>query len=901
MADNYILPFLWMRGEAEEVIRKEIEKISECGIRSFCVEARPHKDFCGTLWWRDMDIVIDEAKKRNMTIWILDDKHFPTGYANGLIKDKYPERKKQYIGCTTCDITGSRHSRTLNVKRMLKPVIGFWQIGDPVNEEERAGNSLLSIIAVKAYEGDLFYEDTVDLTDTYNAETGMSEFTLPEGQWRIHCIYRTRTDGGDEDYINMLDKESAYTQIEGVYETHYRHYGQEFGKTIAGFFSDEPQLGNSHDPVGGHRLGLKNERLPWSNELEAMLRVRYGEQYVSMLPFLFESSFEKIKEPQMRYDYMDCVSKLYAENFSNAIGRWCAKHHVEYIGHVVEDNSTHSRLGMGDAHWFRAMEGQDMAGVDIIGGQYCFGAPTQMHSSMVESDGEFYQYTLGRLGASSGHLDPKKKGRTMCELFGAYGWSFGVRNMKYLLDHMFTQGVNYLVPHAFSMAEYPDPDCPPHFYARGHNPEFPWFAKLMKYADRVCSLMNGGRHVPSVAVLYDGEADWTGERMPMQKVLRKLSENQIESDIICTDMLRRPDRYNTRLKDGKLTINEVTFNALIVPYSRYLPAEIAKFAQMSGAFPVIFTDNFPKQFLKDENGYFSQEISLQTNVISVPLDDLVSDLVSSGLVQPALSPASDAISYYHYQKNNDIHMFFNESPDEAYSGTFAIGSEKTVCFYDAKNDEMQNAEIQNKDNGRTVLIELKPGESCILITGNCKEKKAAGFHLSYGQQLRECSKVLDLSKDWKVEKTTAVRYPDFDEAETVCELLPINDKNPDFSGIIRYTKEFKLDIVPDSAFFTADQVYDVMSLYVNERYAGYQLTPPFQLPVTGLLKEGNNTIRVEVATTPAREQQKFPHPPFDFSHETMDPTGMAGDIKLYYKTQGLYEKECTDVKSNIRK
>ena len=79
MDNNYIFPFLWMRGEPEEVIREEISKIAECGIRAVCVEARPHKDFCGPGWWHDMDIVLDEAKKRDMKIWILDDKHFPTG------------------------------------------------------------------------------------------------------------------------------------------------------------------------------------------------------------------------------------------------------------------------------------------------------------------------------------------------------------------------------------------------------------------------------------------------------------------------------------------------------------------------------------------------------------------------------------------------------------------------------------------------------------------------------------------------------------------------------------------------------------------------------------------------------------------------------------------------------
>lgn len=97
-----------------------------------------------------------------MKIWILDDKHFPTGYANGLIEKKYPERKKQYIAYTTADVFGSEHLRTLNITRMLRPTIVFWGIGNPVNHEERAKNTLISITALRFHESNKFSEDIID-------------------------------------------------------------------------------------------------------------------------------------------------------------------------------------------------------------------------------------------------------------------------------------------------------------------------------------------------------------------------------------------------------------------------------------------------------------------------------------------------------------------------------------------------------------------------------------------------------------------------------------------------------------------------------------------------------------------------------------------------------------------
>ena len=111
-------------------------------------------------------------------------------------------------------------------------------------------------------------------------------------------------------------------------------------------------------------------------------------------------------------------------------------------------------------------------------------------------NGSFYHYGLGKLGSSAAAIEPLKKGNSMCEIFGAYGWGEGVRLEKYLLDHFMVRGINHFVPHAFSAKEYPDPDCPPHFYAHGNHPQYRHFGALMAYSNRVLELLNGGVILP---------------------------------------------------------------------------------------------------------------------------------------------------------------------------------------------------------------------------------------------------------------------------------------------------------------------------------------------------------------------------------------------------------------------
>ncbi len=878
MEHNHIFPFLWMRGEEEQVLRTEIGKIDECGIKAVCLESRPHEEFCKEGWWHDVDIVLDEAKKRGMKVWILDDQHFPSGYANGMIKE-HPERRKLYLACSKAFVRGYPERRlSLDVRRMCKPAVeDIRDIPDAAkNNKERENNRLFSVVAVKVEEGKLLNEETLDLTKS--VEGDYAHFTLPEGMWAVFVFYFTRTDGGDETRINLLDKVSAHSMIEAVYEPHFARYADEFGKTIAGFFSDEPQFGNLRESSFEAALGRKSMPLPWSHELEKMLQERYENGFNCYLPFLFQDSAEKIMQDEIRYDYMDCVSRLYQKNFSDCLGNWCEEHGVEYIGHVVEDCGTHSRLGLGAAHYFRAMSGQHMAGFDCIGEQVVFGAPTQERTFFggLKGDGEFFHYALGKMASSSGHLDPKKKGRTMCELFGAYGWNFGVRDMTYVLNHLLVKGANELVPHAFSMANYPDPDCPPHFYAHGNNPEFPYFAKLMKYANRMCELLSKGVHVASVAVLYDAEADWIGDSMPMQKVCRELLENQIDLDIVSMDMLENLSSYNGSIQENILTINGVRFDALVVPRTRAIPWHFAEWLSQKGDFPVLFIDALPGIIWENKAPEEARDLSAHCQ--TVPLEKLVKVLRRGKSYDITIEPSFPDLSFYHYRKDGEILVLLNESAWKTFSGTVSLPAKKRMIVYDPFTDCYENIPQQKKRSCTTLAVELAPAETLVLVED--KGQVCTRVHRSFKEQRAGLTKQ-DISKGWAVSMVRAAKYPAFPTEEWKEALKPISEELPDFSGIIRYRKTVTFEEPPKTAVLICKEVYEVMRVLVNGEEAGFRLHPPYQVDLSGYLKAGENELIIEVATTPAREQLSFPQPPFDFHYETLEATGMAGEVLLY--------------------
>ena len=99
----------------------------------------------------------------------------------------------------------------------------------PVHDEKR----VLSVTAYRVIEGDVLSEEGTDLTG--KVKDGILTWDVPEGTWRIFVNFMTTDFGARPEYINYIDEDSVRVLIESVYEAHYKHYKDEFGKTILDF------------------------------------------------------------------------------------------------------------------------------------------------------------------------------------------------------------------------------------------------------------------------------------------------------------------------------------------------------------------------------------------------------------------------------------------------------------------------------------------------------------------------------------------------------------------------------------------------------------------------------------------------------------------------------------------
>lgn len=850
--ENYMMPFLWVHGETEATYRKMVKAVDEANCKAFCVEARPHEGFCQASWWRDMDILLDEAEKRGMRVWILDDKHFPTGFAAGGAL-RAPNRLRRQSICYRSVRLNSGKVLRLNVKKYVKPKPKYDMFG--MICDKMAGNSKITFDDDRLFSCSAYSGDERVLLDPF-VRDGVLEWTVPEGEWTLELTFLTRNIGMRRSYINMMEPESCRIQIDEVYEKHYEHYKEKFGTVIAGFFSDEPELGNSYYFNRKNRLGEDPELdLCWSESLERELEAEWGADYRLYLPLLWKNGCDPDLTAKMRFVYMDCVTRLVETSFSKQIGEWCRSHGVEYIGHVIEDADLHCRTGCGLGHYFRGIKYQSMAGVDCIGGQT---EPqgedaSEKYQMFFKKNGEFNHYALAKMAFSQACINPVMRGRSMCEIFGNYGWQEGVRTEKYLIDHFMVRGVNHFVPHAFTCKEYPDKDCPPHFYAMGNNPQYRHFGALMGYANRVCALISDGRADARAAVLYHGESEWTGETMLMQKPARELYDNNVDFLFLPSDVFSEREFYGTEI-GRTIRCGQAEIRLLLIPGAERITKAcadgIAEFLAAGGSAAFVGR--------KPDGTCTGEPLPDLSGADCIPLSSVGAYAKEMGLAQIHTAPATDRLRCLHYYGGKEFWYLFNES-DKTFAGTVRIPGEKNLCLYNAWEDVFLAADVKNTGEETEVKVEIGPSGSLFLVADPDAAPAEARPLPERKIPITNFTRSVCLAAD----------YPDFAQRREISGLEGYEETDRKFSGIIRY--ETEIEIGSPRAVLVITEAYEGVEVFVNGKSCGIQVVPEFTYDLTDYVRPGRNALAIEVATTLERER----------TGKSRFPTGITGEVTLY--------------------
>jgi hypothetical protein len=511
-------PLFWLHGdESKELLESYVEKVAEGGNGCFTAESRPHSDWLGEGWYRDLQICLDAAKKHDLKMWIFDEKWWPSGEVGGKVPRQY----------------GSKYMQAEAVQ-----VQGPQTLSRPVSTEK-----LIAVLAGKVVEGKIDGESLVDLTD--QLLDGSLNWQVPQGDWQVMVFRWDYSQGRSGNLlVDGASRDAVDWYIQTVYQPHYDRFKDDFGTWIPGFFYDEPETYGD-----------------WGTEVIPLLKDRSVDWKKALTAWKFELAGDQ--QSAARYQYQDAFAEAWGRTLFGGITDWCHEHGVKSIGHFLEHRNDYLSRQACAGNMFQLQKYSDMGGIDAVFAQFVMGK---------RNANDHPTWQTPKLGSSISHVYGKADDLAMVEIFGARGQDLTYPEMKWWTDHMHVSGINFHIPHSFNPRAPYDTDCPPYFYHGGQEPRWPLYPVYADYTSRLSLMLSGGRHVCPVALLFAGNSVHVGRAVTPEQISEALQDALYDCDWMPYEVFEK----DVRLDKREMNLYQEQYRVLIVPPVEVIPYETLK-------------------------------------------------------------------------------------------------------------------------------------------------------------------------------------------------------------------------------------------------------------------------------------------------------------------------------------
>ena len=397
----------------EPSIVSGIQEMAKLNYGGFFIEAGGGQNnqgvgFLSDEYFRFYKIALEEAKKQGLEVVLYDDYAFPTGTVGGQLRSKFPQYAAKSLDMTEKDVTGPAQAE-------LAIPTGIYMGAVMMNR------------------------DTFELVDiSSGGSAGRLVCQVPRGNWKVMAFFLTE---GRARIVDYLDETAMNTFISMTYEKYQANLGSYFGNLITQTFYDEPSMHHA-------------DRM-WTPGFNAAFQKKYGYSPMEYYPALWYDIGPQTAAA--RVALFGFRGELFRQNFIKKLNDWCAAHHLQFGGHLDQEEPLNPTPLNGDL--LKVFEYQDLPTVDDI---WWWGRSNDSYK-IVTSAAFNYDHPICR-----------------AETYAAYR----VLNEKIAYSvamDQFAMGINYQIP------------------ARTAQPKR---AEVNDYVGRLSYLLEHGRHVVDVAVLY---------------------------------------------------------------------------------------------------------------------------------------------------------------------------------------------------------------------------------------------------------------------------------------------------------------------------------------------------------------------------------------------------------------
>ena len=338
-------------------------------------------------------------------------------------------------------------------------------------------------------------------------------------------------------FPDLLTKRPTEHFIQMTHELYERHFGNEFGRTIQGIFTDEPFI----------RFSPGYNRVRTNRQITAMLKKKFGCDFErDILPHLWPGMGDSPEGNEARRKYLEVCTELFARNYSEVLGRWCAAHHLTLEGHLGGEDTFF--LTGSEGNFLRELDGFQVPGIDTIWQQ------------IYPEDRPGFFARFASASAIRNH-----RTQALCECFNVYTYSLKPSVMSWIANDLLVKGINRILPMPYLYSDRGKRKicCSTDFSPR--NPVWKAFPALNGFWRRAGNF-NAGALQPRVWLLARTEyfrSEW-GEG---------ISPEQTAADARAQDFCRKLDDAGVfyRFADERDLAGSERPDLLIVPSAKPVP------------------------------------------------------------------------------------------------------------------------------------------------------------------------------------------------------------------------------------------------------------------------------------------------------------------------------------------
>lgn len=689
------IPFwVWNNQVTKTEIDKQLHELQQMGYGGVFIHPRPGliTEYLSPQWFELCEYAMEQAKQKGMQTWLYDENSFPSGFAGGHVQNQMPESYKDGTGLSMRTTSILQKSDTDSAFFILKKTDSLFS---EVKPEEAIGTN-----------GEFY---------VFEKEYGASSAFI-----------------AGFPYTDLLRKGVTEKFIEVTMTGYEKTLGDEFGESVPGIFTDEPNIARA--------LHAKNA-IRWTPDLFSVFQKQWGYDLKTRLPLLFVETgdFKKI-----RHNYWQTILHLFVSRWAKPWYNYTEKMNLKWTGHYWEHGWPNPKHG-GDNMAMYAYH--QMPGIDML-----------FNNRTLRPDQFGNCRAVKELISSANQTGCK---RTICESFGASGWDISFEDLKRNGDWLFATGVNFINPHLCYMTIQGTRkhDFPQSFSY--HSPNWKLYKPLHDYFGRLALVLSAGKQINDILVIEPTTTAWmyagvTPDKEKFDSIaavfngfVDKLEKHHYQYDLGSEyTIMERGKTHGNRFIVGKreyklLVLPPCTENlnkTTVQLITKYLEqgGEILSFVKVCNRVDGKETDEVNNLLVK-HNKQISYASEINSSSVKKYFEK--SDYVYN-------KPKQNCDSLYHIQRQLDdgvIHFYANYHTDANAKASVMVPYDN-VFRLDAITGHVLKYDTKRSNNLSEITLDLLPGESLLLYTGNSELKTTASPEKKQGGDMVESDSGMKITR-----------------------------------------------------------------------------------------------------------------------------------------------------------